>query len=63
MAEPGGMTVPGLTNDTANLVAVRVAKIAQDQAKREGFQVVSLIEQATPPIGPNGEGAHVNTYA
>lgn len=47
----------------ASLVAVRVEKIAQEQAKQEGNQVVELIEQATPPVGPNGEGAHVNTYA
>jgi hypothetical protein len=63
VAEPTGMTIPPLTGDTASLVAVRVEKIAQDQAKREGNQVVELIEQATPPVGPNGEGTHVNTYA
>jgi hypothetical protein len=57
------MTIPGPSLDTASLVAVRVQKIAQDQAKREANQVVALIEQATPPIGPNGEGTHVNTYA
>lgn len=57
-----GMTIPG-TTDTANLVAARVEKLAQDQAKQEGNLVVELIEQATPPVGPNGEGTHVNTYA
>jgi hypothetical protein len=62
-AEPEVMTIPGTSNDTANLVAVRVEKLAQDQAKQEGNLVVALIEQATPPVGPNGEGTHVNTYA
>ena len=63
MAEPAVMTVPGPTNDTANLVALRVEKLTQDQAKRQGNLVVALIEQALPPVGPNGEGSHVNTYA
>jgi hypothetical protein len=57
------MTIPALSGDAASLVAVRVEKIAQDQAKQEGNQVLELIEQATPPVGPNGEGTHVNTYA
>ena len=57
------MNVSGISPETANLVAVRVQKIAQDEAKQEANQVVALIEQATPPIGPNGEGSHVNTYA
>lgn len=50
--------------DTANLVAIRVQRMAQDQQKREGTQVVQLIEQANPPpVGPNGEGSFINTYA
>ena len=57
------MNVSGPSPDAANLVAVRVQKIAQDEVKQEANQVVALIEQATPPIGPNGEGSHVNTYA
>ena len=57
------MSISGTSLDTAQLVAVRVEKLAQDQAKREGNQVVELIEQAAPPIGPNGEGSHINTYA
>ncbi len=47
----------------ANLVAVRVEKLAQDQAKQESNQVIHLIEQAALPIGFHGEGTHVNTYA
>jgi hypothetical protein len=57
------MSISGTSLDTAQLVAVRVEKLAQDQQKREGTQVVELIEQAAPPIGPNGEGSHINTYA
>ena len=47
-----------------NSVAVRVARIAQDAAMTEGEAAVKLIEDAKPPpMGVNGEGAHVNTYA
>ncbi|MEJ7597359.1 MAG: hypothetical protein WKG01_05570 [Kofleriaceae bacterium] len=42
---------------------VRVEKIAQDSAKQQGQQAVDLIEQATPPVGPDGQGRHVNRYA
>ena len=57
------MSISGTSLDGANPVAVRVQKIAQDQQKREGQQAVQLIEQATPPVGPAGQGSHVNTYA
>ena len=57
------MSISGPSLDVANLVAVRVEKLAQDQAKQEGHQVVDLIERAAPPIGLHGEGSHVNTYA
>jgi hypothetical protein len=57
------MSISGPSPDVANLVAVRVEKFAQDQAKLEGRQVVTLIEQAAPPVGLHGEGTHVNTYA
>lgn len=44
--------------------AIRVQKLAQDQQKVEGAQAVELIEQsAPPPVGANGEGSHINTYA
>jgi hypothetical protein len=56
------MSISGTRLDTPDLVAIQVQKLAQDQAKREGAQVVALIQQA-PPVGPNGEGTHVNTYA
>ena len=42
---------------------VRVEKVAQDTAKQQGAQAVELIEQATPPVGPDGQGTHVNRYA
>jgi len=60
---PHAMTIPVAGLDGANPFAVAVQKLAQNQAKQEGAQVVAMIEQATPPVGPNGEGAHVNTYA
>jgi hypothetical protein len=63
VADSPGMTISGTGLDGANQFAVRVQKLAQDQQKREGEQAVTLIEQSTPPVGPNGEGAHVNTYA
>jgi hypothetical protein len=63
MAEPLGMTISGTGLDPANTYAVRVQKLAQDQAKQQGEQAVELIEQATPRVGPNGEGTHVNTVA
>jgi len=57
------MTVSGTDIDPANQYAVRVQKIAQDQMKQEGEGAVALIESATPPVGPHGQGTHVNTYA
>lgn len=57
------MTISGSSLDGSNPVAVRVQKLAQDQQKREGEQAVQLIEQSSPPVGPNGQGTHINTYA
>lgn len=63
-ADPADMTISGTDLDPSNAYAVRVEKVAQDQAKRTGEQAVALIEgAAAPPVGPNGEGTHVNTYA
>lgn len=61
--EPMDMSISGPSLDVANLVAIRVEKLAQDQAKQEGNQVTALIEQAAPPVGLHGEGTHINTYA
>jgi hypothetical protein len=57
------MSISGTSLEGSNPVAVRVQKLAQDQQKREGEQAVQLIEEATPPVGPQGQGSHVNTYA
>ncbi|MBC7973561.1 MAG: hypothetical protein H7138_01155 [Myxococcales bacterium] len=57
------MSISGPSLDTPSLTAVRVQKLAQDQQKREGQQAVQLIEQSSPPVGPNGEGSNINTYA
>jgi hypothetical protein len=63
MVEPEVMTIPPAGLESSNTYAVTVQKVAQDQAKRDGAQIVDLIEQAAPPAGPDGEGTHVNTYA
>ena len=56
------MTISGV--DPSSQYAVAVQKLSQDQQKREGAHVVELIEGAAPPpVGPDGEGTHVNTYA
>jgi len=46
--------------------AVRVEKLAQSSAKQQGEAAVALIEGAAPtppPVGANGEGSRINTYA
>jgi hypothetical protein len=56
------MTISGV--DPSSTYAIAVEKLSQDQQKREGVQTVELIEGAAPPpVGPNGEGTHVDTYA
>jgi len=57
------MNVSGTGLDPANAFAVRVQKLAQDQQKQDGEGAVQLIQSATPHVGPNGEGSHINTYA
>ena len=57
------MTISGTNLDPKNQFAIGVQKIAQDQARQDGKQAVALIEQATRPVGPNGEGSHINTVA
>jgi hypothetical protein len=57
------MTIPVAGIDGSNQYAIAVQKIAQDQLKRDGQQVVTLIQNAAPPVGANGEGRHINTYA
>lgn len=55
--EIGGSEALGLN------YSIRVEKLAQVAAKQEGEAAVALIEGATaPPLGPNGEGTHINTY-
>jgi hypothetical protein len=44
--------------------AVKVARIAQDQQKAEGQQMVQMIRDAAPPPpGLQGQGSMVNLYA
>ena len=58
------MTIPSTSGlDPSNPYAVAAAKIAQNQMKQQGEGAVELIQSAGPPVGPNGEGTHVNTYA
>jgi len=62
MVDPAVMTISGI--DPSSSYAIAVEKLSQDQQKREGAHVVELIEGAAPPpVGPNGEGSHVDTYA
>jgi hypothetical protein len=57
------MNVSGTGVDPSNPYSVRVAKLAQDQQKLQGEQAVAMIESASPAVGPNGEGSHINTVA
>jgi hypothetical protein len=59
------MRIPAASLDSATpfTYAVAVQKIAQNQAKQDGTQIVALIENAAPPVGLHGEGTHINTYA
>lgn len=45
--------------------AVRMEKLSQNAMKAAGEGAVALIEGAKPPppVGPNGEGSRINTYA
>jgi hypothetical protein len=44
--------------------AVGVEKLRQGSAKAEGEAAVKLIDQSeAPPVGANGEGSRINTYA
>jgi hypothetical protein len=44
--------------------AVRCEKLAQDAVRAEGEAAVELIDAASPPpVGAEGQGSHVNTYA
>jgi hypothetical protein len=56
------MTIPVAGVDPSNPYAIAVQKLAQNQAKQEGEQAVALIQNSAPPVGPNGEGSHINTY-
>lgn len=57
--------------DTSNNVSgaaayqVRLEQVAQNQSRAEGAAAVQLIRQARPlpPIGGEGQGSNVNTYA
>jgi hypothetical protein len=59
-----------ISGDVPTNYAVRVARVAQDVEKSVGAGMVQLIEQSgevapppAPPVGPDGQGAVVNTYA
>jgi hypothetical protein len=47
----------------AQAYAVGVAKLAQRESRREGEAAVQLIQEASPPVGPQGQGTHVNVLA
>ena len=60
------MDVSGASG-VGQVYAVKMEKIAQTATKAEGEAAVQLIETAAqaapPPVGPNGEGSRINTYA
>ena len=64
-AEPLHMDTSSISSSdpTGQAYSVRTMKIAQDAAKAEGEGAVALIENSTPPVGANGEGSRINTYA
>jgi hypothetical protein len=47
----------------AHAYAVDVAKLAQRETRRQGEAAVQLIQQASPPVGPEGQGTHLNIVA
>jgi hypothetical protein len=60
------MSSPGVAigGSVAHAYAVDVAKLAQSEARREGEAAVQLIQEAAPPpVGPQGQGTHVNVLA
>ena len=54
------MTISPSAESTA--WGVNVQAIAQRQQRAEGAATTRLIEQAVPPVGPDGQGARINTY-
>lgn len=59
------MTISGVTTpDGTSAYAMKIEKVAQDQAKVDGQAAVALIEQSgPPPAEPGGPGSLINTYA
>lgn len=53
----------GPTPDTGVEYAVRVARKALDQQKRDGEGAVALIEGAGKAADPDGKGALIDTHA
>ena len=58
------MSISGVTGpDGSSAYAMKVVKLAQDQAKVEGRAAVALIEQSRPPTAEHGgRGGLVDTY-
>ncbi len=60
------MSIKGLSGlESGGAYDMKLAKIAQDQAKVEGEATTALIEQAQPPPpeSPGGPGSRINVYA
>ncbi|MBC7895936.1 MAG: hypothetical protein H7066_11025 [Cytophagaceae bacterium] len=55
-----GVSIGGFV---AHAYAVEVEKLAQREACRQGEASVQLIQQASTPVGPEGQGAHLNVVA
>ncbi|HEY4180234.1 MAG TPA: hypothetical protein VGM90_25500 [Kofleriaceae bacterium] len=56
----------GSMSSVQQAYTVKAAKMSLDATKAQGQAAVALIQSAAqtpPPVGPNGEGARINTYA
>ena len=55
------MTI-GSPSEKSTAWDVSVQASAQRQQRVEGAAATRLIEQAVPPVGPDGQGTRINTY-
>jgi hypothetical protein len=56
---------PPMSNEEFSVVyGVRAVRLAQNAMRQQGEAAVRLIESTNlPPVGPDGQGSRINTYA